>query len=391
VKIIAKEKPLQYEKHQSFENIVSINDEDGVEKQKVRAIRLLELHSHSEAECPGNYVQILGRAREELSDDEKEKPSFRISPFIADEMDLIDDKDLPRYLYHRYRYDVFPRIRELDAFPPYLQIEPSSICNLRCIFCYQTDTSFSNKKSGYMGSMALEIFKKIVDQAEKNIEFISLSSRGEPTANKKFPEMLDYCRGKFLNLKINTNATLLTEKIIHSLLNGAVKTLVFSADAADKELYGRLRVNSDLDKILRNIEKLQNIREREYPESRVLTRVSGVLVDHSSQSMDSMMKLWGGLVDQISFVKYNPWENVYDSPKSGIDTPCSDLWRRLFIWHDGIANPCDTDYKSQLTVGSISDSSMSELWQSEKYNSLREAHGRGNRTVTGPCNRCLVI
>ena len=60
--------------------------------------------------------------------------------------------------------------------------------------------------------------------------------------------MLEYCNDKFLNLKINTNASLLDEKKIHSILRGGVKTLVFSADAAEEKLYSELRVNGNLKK-----------------------------------------------------------------------------------------------------------------------------------------------
>ena len=74
-----------------------------------------------------------------------------------------------------------------------------------------TDTSF-NKSSGHMGHMSLEMFKHIIDQAEGNIEFLSLASRGEPMINPQIDKMLEYTVDKFLNLKINTNASLLTEK-----------------------------------------------------------------------------------------------------------------------------------------------------------------------------------
>ena len=30
----------------------------------------------------------------------------------------------------------------------------------------------------------------------------------------------------------------------------------------------------------------------------------------------------GGLVDQVAFVDYNPWENVYFLKPSNIDKPC---------------------------------------------------------------------
>ena len=60
---------------------------------------------------------------------------------------LLSDEELPRYLFHRYRYEIFPTANRLDNYPPYLQIEPSSICNYRCVFCYQTDEKFSEKST----------------------------------------------------------------------------------------------------------------------------------------------------------------------------------------------------------------------------------------------------
>ena len=76
-------------------------------------------------------------------------------------------------------------------------------------------------------------------------------------ANPDIPEMLEYCSNKFLNLKINTNASLLDEKKTHAILAGGVKTLVFSADAADEKLYSELRVNGNLKKVLKKVKKGQ--------------------------------------------------------------------------------------------------------------------------------------
>ncbi len=69
-----------------------------------------------------------------------------------------------------------------------------------------------------MGTMKVELFKKIIDQIENNVQFVTLASRGEPLVSKEFDEMIKYTSGKFLNLKINTNASLLNEKKCHSIL-----------------------------------------------------------------------------------------------------------------------------------------------------------------------------
>ena len=119
--------------------------------------------------------------------------------------------------------------------------------------------------------------------------------------------------------------------------------------------------------------------------------VSGVLVDEALQDLSHMKELWGGLVDQVSFVSYNPWENVYEAEPTGVDEPCSDLWRRMFIWHDGAVNPCDTDYQSSLKVGAFNGASVTELWRSKSYNALRKVHLEGRRESQEPCRRCAVI
>ena len=329
--------------------------------------------------------------RDLLDSDLPESPGrFSINPSVVEEIATYPDSDLPRYLVHRYRYEIYPQLKILDEYPPYLQIEPSSICNFRCVFCFETDPTFTDKSNGFMGQMTLDLFKNVIDQAVGNIEFLSLASRGEPMICKDIVPMLEYTRGKFLNLKLNTNASLLDEEKCHAILAGGVKTIVFSADAAEEPLYSKFRVNGKLSIILKNIEMFQKIRQSHYSGLSVITRVSGVKFS-DEQDLDSMQKVWGGLVDQVAFVRYNPWENVYSQPANGLDKPCSDLWRRMFVWWDGQANPCDVDYKSTLAVGSINNHRLDELWRSTLYDEIRNVHINNKRSNKKPCTACTVV
>ena len=338
-----------------------------------------------------NYLKILDFVKRDLFESgTKGRPRFTLSPNVIKEIQSIDKKDIPSYLVHRYRYEIYPQMRISDDFPPYLQIEPTSICNYRCVFCYQTDNKFNKRSNGFMGHMKLDTFKLLIDQAEGNIEFISLASRGEPLLCPDIKEMLAYTREKFLNLKINTNASLLNERISHSILESGVKTLVFSADAADTNLYSKLRVNGKLERILKNIKRFKVIQKKNYSDTKIITRVSGVKVNNK-QNLNEMEKYWGELVDQVAFVNYVPWENVYESKKTAIQTPCSDLWRRMFVWWDGKVNPCDVDYKSKLSVGYTKNNNISNLWQSSSYRKLREQHIKKLRRGVSPCNRCAVV
>ena len=297
-----------------------------------------------------------------------------------------------KYLVYRYKYNKYPDLKIIDDFPPSIQIEITSVCNFRCVFCYQADKSFSNNKSGFMGYMEFELFKKIIDELEGNVESITIASRGEPTLHKNFDDIIKYTSGKFLGSKINTNASLLNEKKSHTILSSDIQSLVFSIDAPDKDLYERLRVNGKFEKTMKNIENFVNIKEKHYPNSRLVTRISGVKVNEM-QDIDEMEKVWAPFADLVAYTNYTPWESTYENPINKIEKPCSELWRRIFIWWDGKVNPCDYDYKSILSKWNLNDVdlSISKIWNSDFYNGMRKNHLRKLRAKFEPCIRCVSV
>jgi organic radical activating enzyme len=315
---------------------------------------------------------------------------FYLRDHVVEEMSRIDNADYLRYLRYRYHYDIYPVIHETSEYPPLVQIEPTSICNYRCVFCYQVDSRLSDKRNGHMGTMTLDLFKNLIDQLEGNVEGVTLASRGEPTVNKLLPDFLKYMSKKFLATKINTNAFLMNEKIIHSILEADLQTLVFSADAASEPLYSKLRVNGNLDRVVKNIEQFYTIKQRDYPDSKLITRVSGVRYNNQQEDIVSMENFWSEYVDQVAFVDYNPWENVYDSDRNNITAPCSDLWRRMFIWWDGRVAPCDVDYLTMLSDESVMNNTIPEIWNGDMYRKLRKRHITGGRGFLEPCSRCVV-
>ena len=305
------------------------------------------------------------------------------------EFESIHDWELFRYLVYRYKYNLYPVLKIFDDYPPCVQIEPVSVCNFRCVFCYQADRTFSNKSSDYMGYMDMDLFKQVIDELEGKVESITLASRGEPTLHKQLGEMLEYMNGKFLAVKVNSNASLLNDKLIHTILSNDVQTLALSIDAADKELYEKLRVNGKFEKTLKNVERFNEIREKEYPTSRLVTRISGVKVN-DIQNVDEMIEMWSSYSDLVAFTNYIPWENSYGNPINDIKSPCTELWRRMYVWWDGKVNPCDYDYKSLLSKWNAKDMSISEIWNSEYYNWMREMHLKKERKQIEPCKRCIM-
>ena len=297
--------------------------------------------------------------------------------------------ELIRYLVYRYKYNNFPNLKIIEDYPPNLQIEISSVCNLRCVMCYQKDKTFSSKSNGFMGYMNFELFKKIIDEVEGKIEAVTFASRGEPTLNPELEKFLKYSEGKFLGLKLNTNATILSEKIINSLLSSDLETLVFSIDAANKEMYEKIRVNANFEKIIKNLKMFNKIKNENYKKSKLKIRISGVLIN-DKQNLKEIKSFYSGLADEFAFVNYNPWESAYENDINDIEEPCTDLWRRMFVWWDGKVNACDYDYKSTLSAWNAKSMSIRDIWNSEIYNNLRNKHLTKNRKSIEPCARCIA-
>jgi len=374
-----------------YDKANSILEIRGIEEKREAVLGLLRAFYTKVEELPKD--DLLRKVLEDLFDESQvrsQQVRFVLRDHVVEEMARLEPSCFERYLRYRYAYEVYPVNHFVDQFPPLVQIEPTSICNYRCVFCYQIDSRLSNKESGHMGIMGLDTFKQLIDQLEGNLEGVTLASRGEPTVNKKLPEMLAYMSGKFLATKVNTNAFLLDEKISHAILEADLQTLVFSADATSEPLYSQLRVNGNLERVVRNIERFHEIKEKHYSNSKLITRVSGVQF-HNEQNIVEMEQFWKQYVDQVVFVDYNSWENVYDADKKSIDEPCSDLWRRLFIWWDGRVAPCDVDYLTTLSKERIQDSPVSKIWNSEMYQQLRQRHLSGERKNLEPCSRCMVV
>tara|TARA_A100001515_G_scaffold81178_2_gene64368 strand:- start:25636 stop:26772 length:1137 start_codon:yes stop_codon:yes gene_type:complete len=319
--------------------------------------------------------------------DENSSLPFDISP---QEKSFLESNDLEKwceYLVFRYKLKKYPEQRKVSKFPCYLLIEPVSACNLRCVMCFQIDKTFTKKP--YMGVMPMDLYKKVVDQAVAGgTRAITLASRGEPLMHKQICEMLDYAKGKFFEIKINTNATKMTEEHCHAILSSNVTELVFSIDAERKDLYERIRVRGKFDTVVDNIKMFHSIREKHYPDSNTMTTASGVFFDEE-QSIEKYTKFFQKLVDNVAVVNIeNRWNTYANETHPDITSPCEYLWQRMYVWFDGISNPCDVDYKSYLKVGNLNDSTIKEIWSGETYNALRKDHISGSRSKWNPCDRC---
>jgi radical SAM protein with 4Fe4S-binding SPASM domain len=291
------------------------------------------------------------------------------------------------YLLYRYRFSNYGKLGKIPKFPLYLLIEPTSICNLRCQMCFQVDRSFSSNKD-FMGKMDFNMFTRIVDEAAvKGTKAVTLASRGEPTLHPQFGEMLEYCAGKFYEIKMNTNATLLNTELSHKILRSNIGMVVFSVDAYDNEGYKRIRNSKKFSQVVENIINFHSIREKHYTENHVITRAHGVQVEDDFDKK-AFFSYWKRITDEVTLSDSVMRWDTYNNNKTNKFSPCSTALDRMYIWHDGICNPCDADYKSYLKVGDVNANTIEDIWNGKAFDEFRNAHFSGNRSILNPCDRC---
>ena len=299
-------------------------------------------------------------------------------------------KDWLKYFIYRYNFKILPLKKIVTDFPQYVLIEPVSLCNLRCIMCFQVDKSFSSNKA-INGFMDISLFKDVVEQVKENsCNAITLASRGEPTLHKEFDKISKIIEdSKILDCKLNTNATVMNEKKINEILSANFSEVVFSVDAGTKETYESIRVKGKWERVLKNIELFNQIRSNKYPKVQTVTRIAGVKVNNQ-QDINQMTNFWEKLVDEVSIKEASPRWDSYNNKINKITEPCMNLWTRTYVWYDGEVNPCDFDYKSNLSVGNVKEDSLKDIWNNDKYNNLRSNHLNKKRCLHNPCDRCPI-
>ena len=302
-----------------------------------------------------------------------------------------DEDRILKYLNFRYKFNKASNQKKVFDYPPYLLIEPNAACNLRCPMCFQIDKTFTRKP--FMGVMKWDLFTKVVDEAnEIGVGAITLASRGEPLMHPRISDMLNYISKKdnIFELKINSNATFLTEKLCHDIFKSNVTTFVISADHYEKKTFEELRKNSNFEKIVSNVKMLYKIRNEFYKDCETEIRVSGIDF-YKNLDKKKFEEFWSPISDNVSSSDaFERWDTYNNKKDENANSPCSYLWDRMYVWHDGKCNPCDADYKSYLSYGNVSNLSIKEVWNGEALKKHREIHSAKKRMNLIPCDRCGI-
>jgi MoaA/NifB/PqqE/SkfB family radical SAM enzyme len=242
--------------------------------------------------------------------------------------------------------------------------------------------------------MDFALYSRLIGEAsQEGAMSVKLNFLGEPLLNRRLPEMVSVAREHKLWVMINTNAVLLDPKMSRSLLEAGLTDIFFSFDSPYLEEYERIRVGAKYQKTLANIASFMAIKE-ELGLNYVQTRASMVLPEDPYRRKDiqrDYIKLFRDLkVAEIGFGLPTVMERDYSSLNPKGFFRCPDLFRRIFIFQDGVAGPCCGDWERRLVVGDANTESLKEIWNNDSYRALRAAHLTGEYQSVPACKVCSV-
>ena len=257
-----------------------------------------------------------------------------------------------------------------------LIIEPTNTCNLRCTFCFVTEGM--TREGGFMD---LDLFKKIIDDCP-DLEHLCMHNWGEPLLHKDIFKMIEYAKNKGVNYVVmNTNGTLLTDKMIDQIVDSKLDIIRFSIDGS-AETFKRVR-GVELKKIEQNINKLKNVKETRRPELKM--GVVFTIEEDTEGDVEDYITHWEQIVDHV---RLQP--KLITSPRTEVcPEPFGKDYGKLVVLWDGRVIPCCVDYNANLTVGSVQNDTIQNLWKNEKMDLLRKQHLNGQFPDTcANCNEC---
>ncbi len=330
----------------------------------------------------------------------------RVSQLLArrDVHEVLADIKGPEFTEYRHRWDAAQRFEIELPYPLHVDLELTFACNLRCPMCIMSLPKEELKAWGdQRARMTLETAKRLIDEGVREGQAsLGLNGTNEPLLTPYLVDIIEYARDRgILDIMFNSNGFLLTEELSHRLIDSGLTRIMFSLDAITPETYDKIRVRSDFDRVMRNIETFLRVK-REKGAVLPLVRVSFVKMSINEHELDAFVNHWADKADFLSIQQYgNPFQGEEKKPKEELRAQhldfqfeetfrCPQPWVRALVRNDGEVVPCCAFLGMKFDMGNIHDKGLKELWQSDEWNRLRLLHREGRYREESICRECKM-
>ncbi len=187
-----------------------------------------------------------------------------------------------------YAYECQIQKSALNSLPVFLDVVPTKKCNLKCIFCKKYET-FGNDH------VTIEDFKVLARKLFPKALSVFFFSGGEPYMHKQLAELLRIARQYHVKMNVSSNGMLLKESLIHTIAQEElISQHSFSIDGINASTVEKIRINSDLGVILKNINMLIRI-YKEVCKSKPSILIRYALMRSNIEELPEAVQYWGNM------------------------------------------------------------------------------------------------
>lgn len=298
-----------------------------------------------------------------------------------------------------------------------LLVEPTNVCNLKCKMCEARCSAEKNIVPEYLSASDLDIVLSKLSPYVTNIVF---QGDCEPTMHPQLEELVKVSRKYVPHASVVTNGLLLNESRVKNLIDSGLTWFAFSIDSYKKEIYENIRVKSNFDKVIKNLEYLIQLRENNFPQLRIVVHKI-VFNNDSSEYLKKFIKFFylEKGVDKVTFapivekgtVKYEDWiikrnqieidflkDKINTNLKDFANYPFKTLYRYcgancFFISHDGTFSPCGVHTRSKNVFGNLIKEDLNKIVNKDIFKDFHNYWQ--NRDFKQPfpciCDDCFIL
>lgn len=297
-----------------------------------------------------------------------------------------------RFLLYRFKWKYAHKLNWVLPFPTNIDIEPTGLCNLKCVMCPQAFDEMPDEESQMIN---MDLAKKIIDEsADNGVYSIKFTWRGEPALHKGLVEMVRYAKSKGIpEVQFTTNGTPYNEKKVRDLIDAGLDRIIFSVDGARKETVEQIRVGIKFDKVVETIKAFHRLRG-EMGRTKPFIRVQMVRMKANAHEVGEFIELWKPYVDDIRIADVTDRGQgghlaVGDQVAVGRQL-CPQPWQRMMVSPNGEVVPCCADWGKEWVIGDVNKQSLKEIWTGPRMEAMRQLQRELRLDEENPCKACFV-
>lgn len=322
---------------------------------------------------------------------------------------------------------IYKRFPMLLRSPYKVEIEHTTVCNKKCIFCSHTHWGTPPAQ------MTFEQYKSIIE-AMPNLKWVNMAGIGSNFLNRDFMKIIQYSRDLHLNVNFVDEFDFFDEDRARKVVGMGINSIYVSFDAATRATYESIKNGCDYDKALANIRTLLRVKQ-EMGSPFPVVHFRFIVTKYNYHEIPAYLDLIAslpnrGVLARVEFIGLIEFEEIkeYNMPLNELPATIIDglwakakehnlnvhfshadpsclaemhtcvRWAEPFVLVTGeVIADCailmqgKRDYLKSMSFGNVFETPFQQIWDSQKYKEFRRDVVNRNAKVPQTCELCCAF